>query len=669
IGMVVDNAIVVLENITSHINRGVKVLEASMFAASEVGLSIVASTATTICVFLPLIFVQGASGIMFRQLGGLVTATLLASMFCAMVLTPMLSSKLLRPVPRTKREIEEAEKHKTWRSRLYERTEKWFQTFEASYGWLLGKALKHRYVVILIAAAIAGLSLLAIPFVGTEFTPDQDTGEMSIRFQLPVSTRAEVTAETCKRIVRLLYAKETELMEGKYHGKRIADDEDGNVRSTGIRFQNWRAGSSMFGRGSGSHVGQMDIKFVPKEERPYSTAELGDLILSEMRQWPEFERTFLATSNRLMTMIMGGSNEKPIVVAVLGYNLDTTLGIANHIREMALDIPGVRDPIVTFDNGNRELVINIDREAAAVLGVKVDSIVSSIRTLFYGNEASQFRQGEDEYEIFVQLGERERQSVSDLQNSEITVNGRQIRLDALATISEELGPVRIERNNQERVVYLQMDVYERSSGEVAADLKKAIAENVILPPGVAITYEGQIKEQGKSFSDLTLMLVLGILLVYMVMAAQFESYVEPFIVMFSIPFAFSGAIFALAITDKTLNIMSFIGLIMLVGTVVNNAIVLIDFINILLARKIPVADAIQQAGRQRLRPVLMTTLTTIFGMLPMALSTSTGSELWSPLAIAIIGGLSISTLVTLIFIPTLYYFVRKNRKPEGAVAL
>ena len=390
------------------------------------------------------------------------------------------------------------------------------------------------------------------------------------------------------------------------------------------------------------------------------------MVLAELRTWPEFSRLFLDTSNRLMSLIMGGSNEKPIVVRIFGYDLKTTLGIANNIREMALDIPGVRDPVVTFDNGNREIVISIDRERAAVLGVNVKNIVSSIRTLFYGKEASQFREGEDEYEIFVQLGEEQRKSITDIMNSEITVNGKRIRLDSFATITEELGPVTISRTSQERVVQLQMDVYDRSLGEVATDLKAAIADNIALPPGITIDYAGQIKEQGKSFRELTLMLVLGIMLVYMVMAAQFESYVAPFIVMFSIPFAFSGAIFALAITGKTLNIMSFIGLIMLVGTVVNNAIVLIDYIHILLQREMPIMDAVMAAGRQRLRPVLMTTLTTIFGMLPMAISTSTGSELWSPLSIAIIGGLTISTMVTLILIPIMYSLVAKSPKAVKA---
>ena len=668
IGMVVDNAIVVLENITSHVNRGVKVREASMFAASEVGLSLVASTATTICVFLPLVFVEGATGIMFRQLGGLVIATLLASLICALTLTPMLSSLLLRPVPRTKEEQEIEARDKSLGKRLYNWSERKFLAFENAYGRLLDFSLRHSSAVILLAVAVIGVAIMVVPFVGTEFTPDQDTGEMGIRFQLPVSTRAELTSKTARKIVDVVYAKEKELLKEK--GKGIAPnreelDENGNPtpRTTGIRFTNWRAGRSSSGWGNrGSHVGQLNIKYIPMEERPYTTAELGDRILKELRTWPEFNRIFLDTSNRLMTMIMGGNNEKPIVVKVLGYNLNTTLGIANRIKELALDIPGVRDPIVTFDNGNREIVINIDREMAAVLGVNVDNIVSSIRTLFYGKEASQFRQGEDEYDIFVQLGQEQRMSISDIQNSEITVNGNRIRLDSFATITEELGPVTINRTGQERVVQLQIDVYDRSLGEVFIDLRKAIDEKIVLPPGVAITYDGQIKEQGKSFRDLSLMLVLGILLVYMVMAAQFESYLAPFIVMFSIPFAFAGAIFALVLTGKTLNIMSFIGLIMLVGTVVNNAIVLIDYINILLARGKDVRDAVVSSGRQRLRPVLMTTLTTIFGMLPMAVSRTTGSELWSPLSIAIIGGLSISTLVTLVLIPIVYSLVAKPRR-------
>lgn len=261
---------------------------------------------------------------------------------------------------------------------------------------------------------------------------------MSIRFQLPVSTRAEITAQTGRRIVDTVYRVEKELLAAR--NEQIPPDELGKRRETAIRFTNWRAGRSSGGWGSrGSHIGQADIKLLPMEERPYGIAELGEAVLTELRTWPELDRVFLGTSNRLMSLIMGGSNEKPIVVEVLGYDLDVTLGIAQKIRELALDIPGCKDPTITFDSGNRELVINIDREAAAVLGVNVDNIVSSIRTLFYGNEASQFREGEDEYEIFVQLGELERRTVNDILNSEISVNGNRIRLDSFASVSEELA--------------------------------------------------------------------------------------------------------------------------------------------------------------------------------------------------------------------------------------
>ncbi|MCQ2403449.1 MAG: efflux RND transporter permease subunit [Lentisphaeria bacterium] len=658
IGMVVDNAIVVLENITSQVSRGVRVREASMFAASEVGLSLLASTATTICVFFPMIFVQGATGIIFKQLGGLVTATLLASLCCALMLTPMLSSKLLKPVATLK----DGEKPGLSR-RLYLLSESVFLAIESAYGRLLGACLRHRCGVLIIGALVIGAAILTIPFVGTEFTPDQDTGEMDIRFQLPVSTRPELTADVARRITKVVYEKEKELLETKYKGQHVISDEDGSERATAIRFENWRAGQNKAGwGGNGSHVGRANIKLLDREYRPYGIAELGEMVLKELRTWPELDRVFLSTSNRLMNMMMGGSNEKPIIVKVLGYDLDQSLKVAQQIRQMALDTPGAVDPIITFDNGNREVVINVDREAASALGVDINNVVSAIRTLFYGNTASKFREAEDEYDIFLQLDEGERRSLTDLLNSEITVNGKRFRLDAFASITEELGPVTINRVGQERCVNLQIDIYGRSLGEVWKDLKNDIDTKLLLPQGTSLDFDGQIKEQGKSFGDLTLMLVLGIVLVYMVMAAQFESHISPFVVMFSIPFAGAGAIFAVAITGMTLNIMSFIGLIMLVGTVVNNAIVLIDYIDILIARGNSIYDAITAAGRSRLRPVLMTTLTTIFGMIPMAIATSTGSELWSPLAVCIIGGLAISTLVTLAFVPTLYSFVIKEKK-------
>ncbi|MBR4124892.1 MAG: efflux RND transporter permease subunit, partial [Victivallales bacterium] len=516
VGMVVDNAIVVLENITSHISRGVRVKEAAMFAAGEVGLSLVASTATTICVFLPLVFVQGATGIMFKQLGGLVTATLLASMLCALLLTPMLASRLLKRVSAGATEGTNASAGLG--ARLYAWSENLFLSVEKAYGWFLGHCLKHRYFVLICGAAVIALAILAIPFVGTEFTPDQDLGEMEIQFQLPVSTRSELTAAMARRITNLVYAKEKELLETKYAGKTIAPDDLGRPRTTGIRFNNWRAGSSSWGRSAGSHIGRINIKLLKRELRPYGSAELGDAVLSELRTWPELDRVFLSTSNRLMNMMMGGSNEKPIIVRVLGYDLDTTLNIAGQIKDLCHDIRGAVDPTITFDNGNREIVINIDRDAAAALGVNVNEIVSSIRTLFYGRTASEFRQGEDEYDIFIQLGEGERRTVNDLLNSEITVGGNRIRIDAFATITEELGPVTINRIDQERCVTLQVDIYGRSLGEVANDLKHAINTQILLPQGVSIDYAGQITEQDKSFGDLTLMLVLGVFLVYMVMA-------------------------------------------------------------------------------------------------------------------------------------------------------
>lgn len=657
IGMVVDNAIVVLENITAHISRGVRVREASMFAASEVGLSLLASTATTICVFFPMVFVQGATGIIFKQLGGLVTATLLASLCCALLLTPMLSSQLLSPPPPP----EEAER-KSLSRRLYGFSEGVFLAVEAAYGRLLGVCLRHRATVLLLATALLGGALLTIPFVGTEFTPDQDTGEMEIQFQLPVSTRPEVTAQVSRRVTALVYQKEKELLSTRHAGKGIAPAEDGTPRESAIRFSNWRAGQSNRGSGGG-HASRVNVKLLEREKRPYSSAELGEMVLRELREWPELDRVFLSTSNRLMTMMMGGSNEKPIIVKVLGYDLDESLKVAQRIRQMALDTPGAVDPNITFDNGNREVVIRIDREMASALGVDVNSIVSAIRTLFYGNAATEYREAEDEYDIFLQLGEGERRTINDLMNSEITANGRRYRLDALATITEELGPVSITRVGQERCVSLQIDIYGRSLGEVWRELKASIDKELVLPQGITLDYDGQIKEQGKSFGDLSLMLILGIVLVYMVMAAQFESLRSPLVVLFSIPFAGAGAVFALALTGMTLNMMSFIGLIMLVGTVVNNAIILIDSIDLRRARGESTWDAVTHTGRSRLRPVLMTTMTTVCGMCPMAMATSTGSELWSPLAVCIIGGLLLSTLVTLVFIPVLYSFFLKEKQP------
>ncbi len=641
IGMVVDNSVVVQENISSHAERGGKIREAAMFGCEEVGLAISASTLTTVVVFFPLIFISGLASIFFTQLGGIVTVTLLASLLCALWLTPMLASKLLRPPA-----VERAAQGPVTRA-LFTVSERGFTAMENAYEGLLAWALRHRPVVLLLAVAALSGSIVLVPLIGTEFSPEQDSGDLTLTMNLPVGTRVEVTTDTCRRAIAL--------------ARSLAGEENIQVSS----FRCGESTSGGFGGVEGSHIGRLMLKLVPMDRRARSSKDIGREIADRLREWPQIEKLSVSTANRLDNMMGGGG--KPISIDVLGHDMEVTDRIAARIRELAQDIPGARDITLSRDQGNPEIAVHIDRARAAALGLNITRVVESLRTLFYGTTATKYREGENEYDVFMQLQEPQRGSISDLLNSEIVLpDGRRLRLDSFATVEETRGPVMIERKNQERTVKVEMDTYGRTVGEIVNDLKTVIAREVDLPQGVGIEYGGMVREQGDSFRALGMMLALGIVLVFMVMAGQFESLLDPFIIMFSVPFAFTGVALALWLSGSSLSIMSFIGMILLVGTVVNNAIVLIDYTNLLRLRGESMADAIRHAGRSRLRPVLITTLTTVGGMAPLAFGGGVGSEGWRPMGLTVIGGLLVSTLITLVLVPVLFsLFNRTETRPAG----
>ncbi|MDH7598246.1 MAG: efflux RND transporter permease subunit [Sedimentisphaerales bacterium] len=639
IGMVVDNAVVVLENITRHVERGEKVREASMFGSEEVGLAIAASTLTTVVVFLPLVFLTGITSIFFKQLGAVVTVTLLASLFCALMLTPMLCSRLVRPVSQI-----------MTRAGLFHRlainSERYFKALEQWYSILLGWALRHRATVILVAIAAFMAAVVLVPLIGSEFIPDHDTGDLPITIELPVGTRVETTASICKKV------------------ESIARELAG---PGAVQHSYWRCGQSeegvttAFGQKEGSHVGMVGLKLVPKLQRSKSAKQIGREVAERISDWPQIVKVQASAADMMQSILLGGG--KPLSIEILGNDLQATDRVAKQIQQIAMQVPGAKDPTISRDLGRPELTVRVDRQKAASLGLNISNVIDSLRTLYYGKEATKFRKADKEYDIFMRLDQAQRQSVEDILNSEIiTPSGRRIRLDSIATVEETLGPVEIERKDQQRIVKVDIDTYGRTLGEITTDIQRRIESEVFLPAGVSINYAGMVKEQRESFRSLGLMLALGILLVYMVMAGQFESLLDPFVVMFSVPFAFTGVAVALALTKTSLSLMSFIGMVMLVGMVVNNAIVLIDYTNILRARGQSMLEAVQNAGRDRLRPVLITTLTTLLGMLPMATSRGEGSEMWRPLGISVIGGLTVSTLVTLVLVPTVYSIFEQAKR-------
>ncbi len=625
IGMVVDNAVVVLENIVSHMQRGVKRREASMFGTDEVGLSVVASTLTTITVFLPLIFEKGVSGIMMKQLAGLITITLLASLLCSLYLTPMLASLLLPPVdakPRTR--------FVAW---FKEWSERQLIGLERGYGWLLAHAMRVRWGIVLLATLVIAGTVLLFGRIGSELMASEDTGQLRIMFELPVGTRYEETAKVGRRILEL--ARET--IDAKY---------------LVVSSLNAGPGGGMGGSRS-SHAGSIRLRLVSGDQRPLSSDQYGDIITRQVREWPEIAKVFASSDNFMNRILRGGAAN--LTIDVYGYNLETTTGIAGQIAEIIRETEGSRDVRISQDNGRPELALDIDRFRATAQGLTMEGIAESLSTLFQGGIATKYREEDDQYDVLLRLDAPQRQSIEDVRRSEITTpTGARIRLDSIAAVEERLGPVTISRKNQERVVTVEFDAIDRPQGDLMEDVRHRIEQEVFLPSGISVEYSGMIEEQAKSERAMQMMIVLGIILVYMVMAGQFESFRHPFIIMFALPFAFSGVAVALHLTKTPMSMIAYIGCILLIGVVVNNAIVLIDYINILRARGERLREAIVNSGRQRLRPVLITTLTTLLGMLPMALSTSDGSATWRPLGIVVIGGLSVSTIVTLIIVPVVY---------------
>ena len=632
VGMVVDNAVVVLENVISHVSRGTGRREAAMFGADEVGTAILASTLTTIVVFVPLVFVDGVTGIMLGQLGGIVTATLVASVVCSLLLTPMLASKLLRPPPAGRGAY----------ARFYAWSEGRLAALERGYARLLSGALHARWLVVLGAIGVVALTVWGFRSLGSEFMGKEDTGQLSINYQLPLSTRYEITAETGRRILEVVH--------------RVCGDD--KIVSEMLRA----GGSGGFGGGGGSHAGTIRLRLVDAKFRDKTADEYGDEITREVSQWPEIVKVFSNSGNFLNRILMGGGAN--LLVEVYGWDLDETTAIAERIKRIAQETPGSRDVRVSQDMGKPELSIAIDRAKASAMGLTMKEITETVSALFQGADASQYREGEDEYDITLRLAAPDRASIEDIRRTELPLpGGGRVRLDAIAQVVEGSGPVTITRKNQQRVVSVEFDATDaRPEGDVMADVRRRIESEIVLPNGVSVEYGGMIEEQEKSEKALTMMILLGIVLVYMVMAAQFESLLHPLLIMFSVPFAFSGVVAVLHLTGTPLSMSAYIGMVLLVGIVVNNSIVLVDYVNLLRARGRALREAIVEGGRQRLRPVMITTCTTVLGMMPMATSHGDGSATWRPLGLVVVGGLALASVVSLVLVPTLYYIAERRRR-------
>ncbi|MCM8763294.1 MAG: efflux RND transporter permease subunit, partial [Candidatus Omnitrophica bacterium] len=643
-GLVVDNTIVVVDNIRRHIERGQRIQEAAVFGTAEMFLAIAASTFTTIVVFVPMLFIRGVVGRMFVELAVITIVTLLASLFTAITFSPMLCSKLLRL---ESQELKDKNKNGLF-AKFYNFSEKVFIRWEGFYAQSLSWCLRHKKLVIFSFLGAFIFSLVLTKFVGNEFFPEEDTGDLRITVHLPIGTRIEESAKVAQRIEKIFL---NEVPEKLYFYSRCG-------LIPGI-------GRSM-GQASGTHIIAAGGKLVPKTERKRSVKDVANAIRKKIKEIPGVLKTDVSIGNPLAQILLGGGGKR-ISLEIIGHSFEETDALAAKIKELLESIPGVVDVVISRESNRPELRIEVDREKAAVLGLNMSTLAGEVRTYIQGAVASRYREKGKTYDIYVQLEEESRSTLEDIENLSIVspISGKQIKLSNVARIYETSIPEVIERLNRERVVRVECNTYRRSPGKIIEDLKNAL-KKIAIPQDILINFGGEAEEQQKAFKDLFFLMILGIALVFMIMAAQFESLLDPFIVMFAIPFTFIGVILAFLISGTTLNVMSYLGMVMLMGIVVNNAIVLISYINILRSRGLSMQEAITQGGKDRLRPVLMTTITTLVGLLPLALSGGEGSEAWQPLGITMLGGLSVSTLFTMLFVPTMYaVFETRFKKKRG----
>lgn len=639
-GMVVDNAIVVLENITQHIEKGAKPRQASIFGSSEMGMAISASTLTTIVVFLPMIFMGGIVGIMFKQLAILTSVTLIASLFAALTLTPMAASKLLKGLKRG-----EERKH----GKLYKFSERMFTSLEAGYKKVLAWAVFHKTMTVVIVAVVMAISLWVGKGLGTDYIPEFDAGDVVAVIETEVGTSAAKTDSVAQLVMKVFEEEIPEMVSGSLFST-AGQTEDGILSSVGFR--------------EGKNIATIMCHLTKPNLRNDNAREIANRLRSRISEIPEIQNFRLLGGSIISSAITG--NKKPIEVEISGNNFtsinETAEMLTAKMRESAL----LSDVINNVDNGKLEIQIKVDKKKASAMGLNSAMIGLQVRQSIYGAEAGEFKELGDEYDIMIRYAPESRNDINQIKNIQLkNLLNQQIPLYAVADIEMGTSPLQINRKDQQRVVKVMSELNKVSLGEGQKEVKRIIRD-LDIPTDIDLKIAGQTSEQGESFGDLYLILILGVLMVYMVMAAQFESFRDPFIIMFAIPVTFVGVVWAFKITGLTLSITTFVGIIMLMGIVVNNGIVLVDYTNLLRQRGYNLYDAIQEAGRSRLRPVLMTTLTTILGMVPVATSSGMGREAYSPLGITMIGGLLVSTLITLLLVPTIYaIFHDRERKAEN----
>jgi CzcA family heavy metal efflux pump len=643
VGRLVDDSIVELEAISRHYNqrkKGQTKIHATLEAASEVAAPIFVSTLTTVIVFLPIVFLTGIAKLLFIPLTITIGVALFGSFFVSRTVTPLMCLRFLPP----EKELDRSSSRLPDRIRV--KAHDYLEALDASYERYLRWTLSHRKQVIIGISVAALLSLILIKFIGTEFFPDQDEGQFGVTVKLPVGTRAEETDRFTRNIEKILQDNIPEIQ----------------AMITDIGVPSARSGN-FFGRNSGSHAANIQVALTPSDERKRSVFEIVNKIRPKLAGVAGAS-IFLSPGGFLRFLLNFGSNA-PIDVEVRGFDLDAGTKLGKEVVAIVRSTPGAADVQLSREDNLPELRVRIDRDKAGTLGINVADISNTINTCVNGAVASLYTDpvSGNQYNILVRLGEDFRSHIDDLKNLVLTTaSGQQVRLGNVANIEKANSPVQIDRKYQQRLVEVTANVSGRDLGSVAADIQKKL-DNLTIPPGFEIKQTGNVEQQQKTFRDLLLAFALAILLVYVVMASQFQSLLDPFIIMFTVPLGIVGVFWILFLTGTTLSVTSFQGIIVMIGIVVSNGILLVDYTNHLRMAGVTLDEAVVRAGRTRLKPILMTSLATVLGLIPMALGIG-GESTQAPLAIAVIGGLTVSTILTLFFVPALYMVFEIRFKRE-----
>ena len=623
IGMVVDDAIVVLENISTHLERGAKPKEAAVHATQEVGISVIASTLTMLAVFLPLTMIKGMAGLMFKQLGWITSIIMIVSTIGALTLIPMLCSQFLRFKPKTGK-IHDL---------IFGNFNKFINLVSRGYGKLINWCIGHRTIVVILSILVfVGTVGFIGPKIKTEFMPKSDDGRITLQLELPAGTGQDITRSIAHELYGKFVAAVPELVNCSFAlGQADTDNAFASMQN------------------NGTHVVSYNINVGSMEDRVRSTAEIADVIRGILADYPEFKKIKVTEGGGGM----GGAST--VDIEIYGYDFETSDRVAREIQAKMLEDGDFSQVLLSRDEYTPEYQVDFDREKLAMNGLNSTTAASYLSAAMNGSTQSFYREDGDEYDIRVRYAPEFRTSIEDIENILIYNNrGQAVKIKDLGTVIETLTPPSIQRKNRERLITVSGVVTNGVALSDAVATTDAILADTEIPSELSVEIGGSYEDQQEMFGDLIMLLAMIIILVYIVMASQFESFMSPFVIMFSIPFAFVGVLLGLWVTGTPLGTMGMIGILILMGIVVKNGIVLIDYTILMRERGKSVAEASVIAANSRLRPILMTTLTTVLGMVPMAVGQGEGSEMWRSLGMVVAWGLSISTLVTLVIIPTVY---------------